>query len=149
MSYTGLANDGDLQVLDNLLGSGSPTNVWVGLSSTLPTKAGANITEGANDYTRKQVTNNSTNFPGAALVPAESGIATKTNGVAVTLAQAVADWFPEGGKATHWFVVTAANYPTSGKLLAFAALDTPRAILAGDTASFAIGTLKLTGKAGS
>jgi len=43
-----------------------PATIYVGLSSTLPTVAGANITEptiGTNSYTRAATTNNTTNWP--------------------------------------------------------------------------------------
>ena len=43
-----------------------PANIYIGLSSTLPTVAGGNITEpaiGTNGYARASVANNTTNFP--------------------------------------------------------------------------------------
>jgi hypothetical protein len=79
------------------------------------------------------VTNNSTNFPAA------SGGA-KSNGTAITFPQATANW-AGGADLTHVVLFDAA---TAGNPIMYGALTTPKPVLNGDTASFAVGDLDFT-----
>jgi hypothetical protein len=98
----GLFDTKERDVLDWLFGSGSPATYDLGVSSTLPTDVGGNITEpSGGGYARVSITNNSTNFPAA-----PSG-GPKTNGTTFQFTAASSTW---GAALTHW-VLYAAGTP--------------------------------------
>lgn len=120
---------------------GTPTK-YIGLSSTLPTRAGTNITEpavGVGSYARVPTT-------AADWAAALAGApATKTNTARKTFPQATADWL--AGAAMVAFVLFTA--PDGGAPLASGQLrdadgaPEPKPVLLGDTPSFAPGALVL------
>jgi hypothetical protein len=106
-------------------------NVWVGLSTTTPTEAGANVTEpSGNAYARVSTA--------AATWNASSGTGptTKSNGSAIVFTQATGSW----GTVTY---VTLHDAATAGNLVGFGALTASTAVNNGDTVQFAIGALVL------
>lgn len=108
-----------------------PANLFVALSKTAPTKGGTNVTEPVGSaYTRVQLTNNATNFPGASN-------STKSNGTIIAFPEATGDW----GTITHYVVYDAV---TGGNALAFGALTASKTIESGDTPSFSIGSLSIS-----
>jgi hypothetical protein len=102
-----------------------------------PGKALADLLEpSGNNYSRKAVTNNTTNFPVATDAGDLSGII--TNGAAITCPTASGAW----GLVTHF-----ANYDasTAGNSLGRGALGTPKLINSnGDYVQFNIGDMTLT-----
>ena len=124
-------------ILDEVFGAvdyTAETDIYIGLSSTTPTVTGTNVTEpSGGSYARVQKTNNATNWPSA------SGGA-KSNGTAITFPTATGDWV-SGADLTHVVLYNAAS---SGTFLGYGALTTPKPVLNGDTASYAIGELDIT-----
>jgi hypothetical protein len=124
----------ELKLLDLVFGAvafTAPTPIFVGLSTTTITDAGANITEpSGNAYARVSVTNNATNWPAASA-------GSKSNGVAFTFPAATGAW----GTITDFFISDASS---GGNILAYGVLTTAKAINNGDTASFAIGDITIT-----
>lgn len=123
------------ELLDHVWGNSSysaPATLYVGLSTTLPTDAGGNITEpsGANGYARVAVTNNLTNWPAAV------GGA-KSNGSAITFPTATGGWGTVG-----YFIIM--DLASGGNMIGYGSLTNPKTIDSGDTASFAIGDLDIT-----
>lgn len=121
------------KLLDHVLGGGDfvrPATVYVALYTVAPsdTGGGTEVTGGA--YARVTYTNNATTWPAAAA-------GAKSNGAAITFAQATANW----GTVVAVGVFDAL---TLGNLLYWATLTTNKAIDNGDTASFAIGDIDLT-----
>lgn len=102
---------------------------YVALSTTTPNDDGTNFTEpSGNGYARVDATGK---WPTATA----GSIA---NDVAITFpANTGSNW----GTVTHFAIFDAA---TSGNMLAWGELTTPRAITVGDTASFGIGALTIT-----
>ena len=129
----GIADYLENKLLDHVFGAtaySAPATLYVALSTTTPTDSG-NVTEPSGGaYARVAVTNNTTNWPNA------SG-GSKSNGTAVTFAQATALW----GTVTHFVIYDAAS---SGNMIAFGALETPRVPDFGDVCSFGVGTLVIT-----
>lgn len=111
-----------------------PTTLYIGLSSTTPTDAGGNITEpSGNGYARVATT--SADW-GAATGTAP---ATKSNTSTKTFPTATGDWSSQANQ-THFVIMTAS---TAGSCIGWGALTTPKAVLNGDTPSFASGALVL------
>jgi hypothetical protein len=130
------STDIDDAIIDHFTGKAAwaaPAAIYVGLSSTTPTKAGTNVTEpaGAANYIRKQVT--------AAHWNAAASSATKSNFDTVFDA-ATADWCA-GANLTHAVYYDAATF---GNFLGFRALTVPKPVLTGDTAKYASGDLTIT-----
>lgn len=113
--------------LDARYGSGSPATIYFGLSTTLPTNSGSNITEpSGGSYARVAVTNNSTNFPAASA-------RSKSNGTAITFPSPTGSW----GTVGYWIEMSAS---TGGSLRAFGALNSSQTVSSGDQApTFAAG----------
>jgi hypothetical protein len=122
-------------VLDGIFGDASynaPNTLYAALSTTTPAAGGTNFTEPvANGYARVSVVNNATNFPNASA-------RAKANGAAIDFPTATDDWLP----VTHFGFFDAAS---AGALVAWGALSTPRTVLSGEQASFAIGALAISG----
>ena len=109
-----------------------PTTLYIGLSSTTPTEAGANITEPSGGaYARVSTT--------AADWGAASGTApvVKSNTAVKTFTTATADWVA-GANLTHFVIMDAS---TAGNCLMWGPLTTPKPVLNGDTPSFGAGAL--------
>lgn len=121
------------KVLDHVFGGGDyarPATVYVALFTSAPSDAGGGTEASGGAYARAAVTNNSTNWPAAAG-------AVKSNGTAITFAQATAPW----GNVTHFGVFDALS---GGNLLYWGALNTPRSVATGDTPSYAVGQIQFT-----
>jgi hypothetical protein len=122
--------------LDKILGAGydaaiSDTNLQLGMSTTIPTSSGGNITEPtAADYVRlTAITNDSTNWP-------DASASAKTNGVQFTWPeQTLADW----GTVTSWVL-----WKSDGTTFLLAGeLTSPTDIPAGVTPDFPVGQIGL------
>lgn len=117
-------------ILDSLFGSGTPATYYVGLSTTLPTNTGTNVTEpSGGSYARVAVTNNSTNFPAAVS-------RAKANGVAIAFPTASGSW-----GTVQWYILMSAS--TSGTFYGWGPLAGPASIVSGQAVQFAIGDLDL------
>lgn len=114
-----------------------PATIYVGLSSTLPTVAGANITEptiGTNSYTRAATTNNTTNWPTTATN-------NKSNGTAITFPTSSGAWLASASLGYLFF----SDAASGGNILGFAALNNPQVVASsGATLSFSIASLTIT-----
>jgi len=114
-----------------------PGTIYIGLSSTLPTVAGGNITEptiGTAGYTRAVVTNNTTNFP-------TTTSNNKSNGVAITFPTSTGAWLASASLGYLFF----SDASSAGNILGFAALNNPQVVASsGATLSFAAGSLTIT-----
>jgi len=121
-------------ILDHFTGKASwtaPAAVYVGFSSTQPTKSGTNVTEPSTGaYVREQVTS-------AQWTSAASG-ATETN-ADKTFTTATADWL--AGADLGYIVFYTAS--TAGTFLGYATADTARNVLNGETAKILAGELDL------
>jgi hypothetical protein len=107
-----------------------PATYYIGLSTTVPTNTGTNVTEpSGGTYARVAVTNNATNFPAA------SGRA-KSNGAVVVFNTATLSW----GTVTHFVIYDAS---TAGTFWGWGALAASQSITTGTQASFAIGALTI------
>lgn len=111
-----------------------PSTLYIGLSSTTPTDAGGNITEpSTGSYARVSTTASDW---GAATGTAP---ATKSNTSTKTFPTATGDWV-SGSNLTHFVIMSAS---TSGTCLAWGVLTVAKAVLNGDTPSFAASALVL------
>lgn len=122
------------KVLDLVLGGNSftpPSTVYVALYTAAPNDAGGGTEVSGSGYVRKDVANNSTNWPNAS-----NG--TKSNGVAIEFATASGgDW----GTVTHFALFDAAS---AGNMLYYGALTSSKTVNNGDQARFATGALTVT-----
>lgn len=108
-----------------------PTAVYIGLSSTTPTKAGANVTEpSTGSYARIQVT--------TAEFDAAASSATSNN-AEQAFAAATGDWLA-GVDLIHLVIYDAV---TDGNFLGFKALTVAKPVISGDTAKIPVGDLDL------
>ena len=123
------------EILDHIfkVGAYTPaTNLFVALLNTTPDDADTGTTlstaheVSGGSYAR--VTHNTWDVA--------SGGATENTG-AITFAEATADW----GTVSHFAIL---DHASTGNMLAWGALTTPKAIGTGDTASFADGALDVT-----
>lgn len=122
------------EILDHVFGASAytpPATLYIALSSTTPTDAGANFTEPpSGGYARVSVANNLTNWPAA------SGGA-KANGVNIIFPEATGSW----PTVTHFGVFDA---PTGGNYLDGGALGASKTVYAGNQLQFSIGALTFT-----
>jgi hypothetical protein len=125
----------DNSILDHFTGKSTwtaPAAIYVGLSSTTPTKTGTNVTEPSGGaYARVQITN--TQFTSAATSATE-------NNVDKSFPTATADWV-SAANLTHLVIYTAS---TAGTFLAFKALTVAKPVLNGDTAKILNGDLDIS-----
>lgn len=126
----------DNTILDHFFGkatwAATGDSRYLGLSSTTPTKAGANVTEpGAGSYARVQLT--------AAEMDAAAS-STTSNNADQDFPTATADWVG-GSNLTNMVMYDASS---GGNFLAFKSLAVAKPVLNGDTAKFAIGDLDFT-----
>lgn len=110
----------------------TPPTVYVGLSSTTPVVGGTNVTEPSTGSYARVATS------GATWNAAASG--STSNASSITFPTASADW-AAGSNMTYFVLYDASS---AGNFLGFGALTTPKAILNGDTASFAAAALTVT-----
>ena len=131
----GFTNSYENSVLDHSFGgvSFSPPTVWyIGLMVAAPTELGGSVVEPAgNGYLRVGVANNVTQWPAAV-----SGA--KQNANAIVFPTATGNGW---GTVTHFGFFDAIS---GGNLRAFAPLDTPRLVNAGDGFQFLAGDCKFT-----
>lgn len=123
------------EVLDHIFKVGAytqPTNIFIALLNTTPDDADTGTTvSSAHEVSGGSYARVTCNTWDAA-----SGGATANTG-AITFAEATADW----GTVTHFAIL---DHASTGNLLAWGALTTPKAVGTGDTASFAAGDLDVT-----
>lgn len=122
--------------LDLILGATAftaPGNIFPALFSVAPTAGGGGTEATGSGYARPSITNNTTNFPAAS-----GGV--KSNGTTISFAQATGNWSSSANQ------VAAALFDavTSGNMLFFGDLTTPKPVLNGDTATFAASSLSIT-----
>ncbi|MHB8520732.1 MAG: phage tail fiber protein [Limisphaerales bacterium] len=120
-------------LLDHVLGATlyvPPTSVWVALYTTAPTDAGGGVEVSGGAYTRIQINNTPTNWPGAS-----AGVKSQTYDV--LWAVATADW----GTVVALAIFDAAS---GGNMLYWATVNTPKPVFNGDTAKIAGGQLIVT-----
>lgn len=121
-------------ILDRIFGSQTltpPATWYVGLSTTTPTQAGANVTEpSGGSYARVGVVNNKTNWGTAA-----SG--QLTNSVAISFPESTASW----GTITHIIFYDAAS---AGNVWFYSQLSSSKAVASGTTVYFSIGSLTVS-----
>jgi hypothetical protein len=121
------------KILDHILGGPDyvrPANVYVALFTAAPTDAGGGTEASGGSYARAAVTNDATHWPAGA-----GGV--KSNGVAITFAQATAPW----GTVVAFALFDAL---VAGNMLMWGALTTNKTVGTGDTPSFPIGSLVFT-----
>jgi hypothetical protein len=130
----GFTDSAEQKILDHFLSDPAwapPATLYVALSSTTPTDAGATVTEPVgNGYARVATT--------AADWSAAAGTApaAKTNTAVLAFPAATGAW----GTVTHFAIFDAL---TVGNCLLFGALATPQLVGAGNTVSFAAGSIVL------
>lgn len=127
----GFADYLENKLLDHIFTDGAytpPATLYVALSTTTPTDAGANFTEPANAYARVATV--------AADWSASSG-GSKTNTGALTFPTASGSW----GTITYFGIYDAS---TSGNLLIWGALTAPVAVSTGQTPVFNASALVIT-----
>lgn len=119
------------KVLEHVTGKTAFTmpTVYVGLSSSAPAEDGTNITEPSTGSYARVATSGSTWGTASA--------GSITNASAITFATATADWV-SGSNLTYVVLYDAA---TSGNFIAYGSITTPKPVLNGDTASFAISNI--------
>lgn len=118
-------------IMGNVFGTDTspsiPTQYYIGLSTTVPTVSGGNVTE-PTDSAYQRVLLNSLSEP-------ESGVITNTT--AVEMPESVNDW----GTCTHFVIYDA---QTNGNLLMYNALDKPRVVQSGTQVNFRSGGIVLS-----
>lgn len=137
-----LSNQWRANALDNIYGdkgSGSLPTIYVGLSSTQPTKDGHNITEPATgSYERVVVQNNSTNFPDATT---SASVAVKSNGTKISFTKSTDAWL-NGIALQYWFTSNDAT-ATGSAMIDYAQLAITRSVDAsGITLELQTGSMK-------
>lgn len=130
----------ELELLDHLLGGGdysAPATLHLGLFTAAPTDAGGGTAATGGSYARLAITNNSTNFPPAAI---DGSVTKKANGTVLSMFTASGS-VSAAANMTHWGLYDASS---GGNLLVWGAIDTPAPIGSGDTPTFDIGALVIT-----
>lgn len=122
-----------LNQLFNAAAALAPATIYIALYSVAPTAGGGGTEATSGSYARVAVTANTTNFPSAS-----GGVI--SNGTAITFPLATADW----SGAVNQVATTVMDASTSGNEFYFGSLTTPKPVLSGDTAQFAIGALSVT-----
>lgn len=108
-----------------------PATLYIGLSTTTPSKTGTGVTEPTGGaYKRVAIANTVANFPNAS-----NG--SKNNGTVITFPEATANW----GTLTHFVIYDAV---TGGNMLVYGALVNAKSIEPGDVPSFNTGTLNVS-----
>jgi len=137
MAFTTYLSDALVNEVFGGVAYAGPATLYIGLSSTLPTVAGVNITEpaiGTAGYARAAVANNTTNFP-------TTSSNNKSNGVAITFPTSTAAWLASASLGYLFF----SDAAIGGNILGFAALNNPQVVASsGATLSFSAGSLTIT-----
>lgn len=125
-------------LLDHLLKNTPYTkpSLYFALFTSDPGESGVSgeLTIGQLGYTRKQVTNDNTNFPPCSI----TGAASKSNATAIVFGPcATTSW----GTVTHWAVYDAAS---AGNMLCHGALAESRTVVVGDSPKFSAGSFVIT-----
>lgn len=126
------------ELLDHVFSAATftaPSTTYIGLWTSALTDASTGGTAGevsGGSYARVNFANDATNWPAA------SGGA-KSNGTAITFAQATADW----GTVTHVAVLDTST-AAAGNILAWADLTVSKQVGTNDTAEFAVGDFDVT-----
>lgn len=130
-------------LLDHVLGDTAytaPATIYVGLWTTAGSLSDSSTGSAANEvstsgtaYARQSVTNDTTNWPNST----GTTTALKQNGTAISWTTATASW----GTINQFALLSAS---TSGQILYWGDLTTPKAIGNGDTASFSAGALSIS-----
>lgn len=132
----------ELSVLDHVMGNATLTanaQNFIALSSTTPTDAGASFTEvSGGSYARVETEGTGANGPAWASATSTAP-AYVDNSEVITFPTATADW-ASAANLTH-FGVFAASSGGTGTI--FGALTTAKPVLNGDTASFAVGAIRV------
>ncbi len=118
-------------ILDHILGKvayTAPTTIYVGLANAVAEDGTITGEPSGYNYSRVQVTNNTTNFPAA------SG-GSKSNGADIVFNEASGSW------GTINYVFLADADVGSGHVLLYAQLTNPKTIGSGDTVKFEAGDL--------
>lgn len=124
----------ELKILDHIFGCTtrnytSPTNIFVALSTANPTDDGSGLAQpSGGSYARKSTA-------GTDWSTASSG--SVSNAAAIVFAEATGGW----GTITHFALF---DNLTSGNMLGYGTLTSPKIIGSGDTARFKIGDLVVT-----
>jgi len=129
------------QLLDHIFTDGAytpPSTLYIGLSSTTPAEDGSNITEPSGGSYARVAT---TAADWAAATDADPSV--KTTTATKTFPTATADWV-SAANLTHFVLYDHITGTAASNKLAWGALTVPKAVLNGDTASFAAGALSLT-----
>lgn len=131
MPFTQYLNN---QLLDSLFGNiaySAPATLYVGLSTSAPNPDGSGVSEPTGGgYSRIVVNNNKSNWTDAAL-------GALSNEAQFNFPTASVSW----GTISHVVIYDA---PSSGNLLAYAALSAPVLVSAGDAPFFAAGDLDIS-----
>ena len=130
----------DQAIIDAFTGKNAsyakPTAMYIGLSSTTPTKTGGSVTEPTvGNYARIQVT--SAQFDSAADI---GGTSTGTSNNAEKAFAACTVTWASGANMTHLVMYDAI---TTGTFIGFKALTVPKPVFAGDTFKIAVGDLDI------
>lgn len=133
-----LIDAAEIKILDYYFGASAnvtPSNWYVGLSTTTITDAGGNITEpSGNGYARKAASNNKTTFANAAA-------GSLSNAVALAFAAATgAGW----GTVLDFFLADTLTGTGVNTIWCYGTLAASKSISSGDTPSFAIGAITIT-----
>lgn len=137
-----LSNTVRKQLLDAFFGGETlspPASVFVGLSSSAPTKTGGNVTEpSTGGYTRIEVVNTGGSQQWVAATEADPSV--KENAAEITFPQSTGAWL-SGDPLTHFTIYSAAS---GGNYIAGGELNTARSVDAeGITLRFEAGELKI------
>ena len=119
------------KILDHILGKvayTAPTTIYVGLANAVAEDGTITGEPSGYNYSRVQVTNNTTNFPAA------SG-GSKSNGADIVFNEASGSW------GTINYVFLADTDVGGGHVLLYAQLTNPKTIGSGDTVKFEAGDL--------
>jgi len=128
-----LSNYAEDAILDHVLGNTAltaPTSLYIGLSTATidDTTTGSTVTEPGDTYARVETTSGDWD---AAASRATSNANTET------FPQASGSW----GTITDWFIADASS---GGNIIAYGTLGTSKAVVAGNTPSFAAGELDVS-----
>jgi hypothetical protein len=121
------------KTLDHILGGPDyvrPATVYLGLFTSAPADGSAGTEVAGGAYARAAVTNDASHWPAAA-----GGV--KSNGAAITFAQATAPW----GTVVAFAVFDAL---VAGNMLFWGVLTVNKTVATGDTPSYPIGSLVFT-----
>jgi hypothetical protein len=125
-----LSDFAENEILDHLLSAATytaPATLYLAVFTAAPTDAGGGTEVTGGSYARLAVTNDATNFPAAVA-------GAKSNGVALTMVPASANW----GTIVAYALFDASS---AGNMLGWADLTSSVIINNGDTLRFAAGAL--------